>query len=215
MRNQILIEVRSEFHEERALRRLFCVSACGLNVPPQAAKYPWGFARGVLYCTAKPPNCSSSRHPVLLSASRTVRVNRLVSLLVCPIKIEAGGEQKRPPVFRQRRGLANTGSRFWETARESETSGENGDSLRCPQVAVSGFFRLVAWGAHDWQTPCNQVGLASKSTRYEYNLTCHVVEKILPAANRAQLRPWPPQPVSSRWTTIRPVSAWTIFLPRI
>ena len=44
--------------------------------------------------------CSSSRHPMLLSASRTVRVNRLVSLLVRRSLAGAGGEQKRPPVFR-------------------------------------------------------------------------------------------------------------------
>ena len=75
---------------------------------------------------------------MLLSASRTVRVNRLVSLLVWSNQIGTGGEQKRPLVFHLRRGLANTGSRFWETARESETSGENSDSARVPQVAVSG-----------------------------------------------------------------------------
>ncbi len=40
MRNQGLIEVRYQFHEKRALRRLLFVSACGLISQPQAAKVP-------------------------------------------------------------------------------------------------------------------------------------------------------------------------------
>ncbi len=51
---------------------------------------------------------------MLQSASRTVRVNRLVSLLVWANQIGTGGEQKRPLVFRRRRGWANTGSRSYE-----------------------------------------------------------------------------------------------------